>query len=74
MVPTVFSGLSCVSFFPTALSYGAELTFPLAPALVNACMNFLGQITAFILGGASSIITDVDADEDLLDPVSIERR
>ena len=38
----VLFGISGVSFFPTSLSYGAELTFPLQPALVNACMNFLG--------------------------------
>lgn len=74
MIPTVLSGITCVSFFPTALSYGAELTFPLAPALVNAAMNFLGQVTAFILGGASSLMTDVSANEDLSDPESISRR
>ena len=39
---TVLLGASSVSFFPASLSYGAELTFPLQPALVNAWMNFLG--------------------------------
>ena len=29
MVSTILLGVSCVSFFPTSLSYGAELTFPL---------------------------------------------
>ena len=42
MPPSILLGVSCVSFFPTCLSYGAELTFPLSPALVNACMNFMG--------------------------------
>ena len=42
MIATVLLGASSVSFFPTSLSYGAELTFPLQPALVNAWMNFLG--------------------------------
>ena len=39
---TVLLGVASVSFFPASLSYGAELTFPLQPALVNACMNFMG--------------------------------
>ena len=57
--------MACVSYFPTSLSYGAELTFPLQPALVNACMNFMGQLCAFILMGVCTYITDVDAtDED----------
>ena len=42
MPAVVMFGISVISFFPTCLSYGAELTFPLQPALVNACMNFMG--------------------------------
>jgi len=61
LIPIVFCGIANVSFFPTGLSYGAELTFPLQPALVNASMNFLGQMTAFIMVGLSTLITDVDA-------------
>ena len=61
MIPVFLFGVSAVSFFPASLSYGAELTFPLQPALVNACMNFLGQISAFIMMGLASVITDVDA-------------
>ena len=57
--------MATISFFPTSLSYGAELTFPLQPALVNATMNFMGQLCAFALMGISTFITDVDAtDED----------
>ena len=29
LIPILLLGISSVSFFPTALSYGAELTFPL---------------------------------------------
>lgn len=61
MFAIILVGISSVSFFPTSLSYGAELTFPLQPALVNACMNFLGQICAFVLMISSIYITDVDA-------------
>lgn len=42
MVSTLLFGISCVSYGPTSLSYGAELTFPLQPVLVSAFMNFLG--------------------------------
>ena len=61
MIPVVLLGISSVSFFPTCLSYGAEQTFPLQPALVNAAMNFLGQISAFVMMAAATYITDVDA-------------
>jgi len=29
LLPCIFLGVSSVSFFPSSLSYGAELTFPL---------------------------------------------
>lgn len=74
MIPIVILGISSVSFFPTCLSYGAELTFPLQPALVNASMNFLGQITAFIMMGTATLITDVDASNIDLISKSIEER
>ena len=74
-IGTLLLGVASVSFFPTSLSYGAELTFPLQPALVNACMNFLGQIAAFILMGTSTFITDVDAaSDDLTSQSSVEDR
>lgn len=58
---TVLFGIGSVSFYPTSLSYGAELTFPLQPALVNACMNFLGQLSSAVFIGTSIYITDFDA-------------
>ena len=57
----VFFGFSSVSFFPIGMSYAAELTFPLRPALVNACMNFFGQVCCFFTIGLSALVTDVDA-------------
>ena len=57
-------GVSNVSFFPVSLSYGAELTFPLQPALVNACVNFMGQVSALVIVGAIAHITHVDAAHD----------
>lgn len=66
--------IACVSCFPTCLSYGAELTFPLSPVLINACMNFLGQIYGFILMGASALITDVNVENDILSPEALVER
>ena len=61
LIPNMFFGIASVSFFPTSLSYGAELTFPLQPAMVNACMNFMGQLCAFMLMSLTIYITDFDA-------------
>lgn len=57
-----------------SLSYGAELTHPLKPALVNAMLNFLGQVCAFVMTGASTIITDVDATKQDTSEDRMERR
>jgi len=59
----VFFGFSSVSFFPIGMSYAAELTFPLRPALVNACMNFFGQVICFFAIGLSALVTDVNAND-----------
>ena len=67
LASTIFFGISSVSFFPTSLSYSAELTFPLQPALVNACMNFLGQMSSFALMATSSLVTDFNADDNRID-------
>jgi hypothetical protein len=65
LASTILLGFSSVSFFPTSLSYGAELTFPLQPALVNSCMNFLGQVSAFILMWFSAYMTEVKEADDI---------
>ena len=40
-------GFSAVSFIPVTLGFGAELTFPLQPALVNGSLMLAGQLLAF---------------------------
>ena len=71
----VMFGVSGVSYFPISLSYGAELTFPLQPALVNACMNFFGQVCAFFMIGVSALVTDVNIEEmDSMDNNTEERQ
>ena len=60
VITAIVAGIACVSFFPTSLSYGAELTFPLDPTLVNSTMNLLAQFSSFILMLGALYITDVD--------------
>ena len=60
MLSAAFAGIACVSFFPTSLSYGAELTFPLDPTLVNSTMNLFAQFISFVLMMGALYITDVD--------------
>ena len=64
ILATTFLGISFVSLFPASLSYGAELTFPLQAGLVNACMNFSGQILAFLFTALTVWITDIDASDE----------
>lgn len=42
-------GFFATSYIPLCLSYGAELTFPLQPALVNGTLTLLGSASACIL-------------------------
>ena len=39
-------GFVATGYIPLALSYGAELTFPLQPALVNGTLTLLGSASA----------------------------
>ena len=75
VLTAIFAGIACVSFFPTSLSYGAELTFPLDPTLVNSTMNLFAQFCSFILMMAAIYITDIDAIHlELKEQKSIEER
>ena len=72
---TSVMGIAMVSLFPATLSYGAELTFPLQPALVNASMNFMGQMMSFCLTGLAVLITDIDAsDEATVSQADVDER
>ena len=63
---TSLMGIAFVSLFPVSLSYGAEITFPSQPSMVNACMNFSGQVCAFVMTALIIWITDVDASDDAI--------
>ena len=42
-------GFFCTAYIPLCLSYGAELTFPLSPALVNGTLTLMGSGASFFL-------------------------
>ncbi len=72
---TSLMGIGFVSLFPVSLSYGAEITFPAQPSMVNACMNFSGQVCSFVMTALIIWITDIDASDDAIaSEAFIERR
>ena len=72
---TSLMGIGFVSLFPVSLSYGAEITFPSQPSMVNACMNFSGQVCSFVVTALIIWITDIDASNDAIaSEAFIERR
>ena len=67
-------GISMVSVLPVALGLGIELTFPLAPPLVNGMMMMFAQINGFIQSFTYSAIMDIDpANYDTAEAVLAER-
>ena len=68
-------GISMVSVLPVALGLGIELTFPLAPPLVNGMMMMFAQINGFIQSFTYSAIMDIDpANYDTAEAVLAERQ
>lgn len=48
LVSLLLMGFSSVSYIPLSMSFAAELTFPMQPALINGAMLLAGQASAFI--------------------------
>ena len=61
-------GFVSTGFVPLALSYGAELTFPLQPALVNGTLTLLGSVFSFILGLMATYMNTEGKNDHLLSP------
>ena len=61
-------GFVSTGYIPLALSYGAELTFPLQPALVNGTLTLLGSAAAFILTLAGTYMNTDGKVDHLMDP------
>ena len=70
-----WQGISMVSVLPAALGLGIELTFPLAPPLVNGMMMMFAQINSFVQSFTYSAIMDIDpADFDSAEELLAERQ
>lgn len=61
-------GLFAIGYVPLSFSYGAELTFPLQPALVNGTLALLGSFTAFLISLLGAYLVKEGEDDDLLSP------
>ena len=59
-------GLFAIGYVPLSFAYGAELTFPLQPALVNGTLTLLGSFTAFLLSLLSAFIIEPGDGQDEL--------
>ena len=70
-------GLFYMAYIPLCLSFGAELTFPLQPALVNGTFPLAGSASAFIFSTIGGFITHKRRRDDLLgeeELLSIEKQ
>ena len=61
-------GFFATGFIPLSLSYGAELTFPLPPALVNGTLTLIGSASAFILSMVGAYMNTEGKNDHLMDP------
>ena len=59
-------GFFCTAYIPLCLSFAAELTFPLEPALVNGTLTLTGSAAAFILSLVGAFMNHEGKDDDLL--------
>ena len=59
-------GFISTGFVPLSLAYGAELTFPLQPALVNGTLTLLGSASAFAHSMFGAYMNTVGKDDHLL--------
>ena len=62
----LFLGLFCTAYVPLCISYGAELTFPLSPALVVGTLTLMGSAASFLLSLLGAFIIHEGKEDDLL--------
>ena len=59
-------GLAFLGYFPLCLSFGAELTFPLQPALVNGTLLLICSGTAIFFSSLGAYMTSEQEGDDSL--------
>ena len=57
-------GFCAIGFVPLCLSYGAELTFPLQPPLINGTMTLIGSVAAFCLASLGAFLVKEGKDDE----------
>ena len=66
-VPSIVYGFFILGYIPTCLSYGAELTFPLQPALVNGTLFIFGDIFTFLFTLFGTLMTNKGPNDNTLE-------
>merc|ERR1712110_1316032 len=61
-------GFFCTGYAPLCFSYGAELTFPLQPALVNGMLAMACSASSFLLSILGSFLNKEREGDDKLGP------
>lgn len=64
LVSACLMGFTSVSYIPLSLSFAAELTFPLQPALVNGALVLGGQSAAFVMSIIFAFMLDINIYEE----------
>ena len=49
-------GFFCTAYIPLCICFGAELTFPLQPALVNGTLGMIASGSGFLLSGLGALL------------------
>ena len=72
----ILFGFVFIGYFPLGLSFGAELTFPLQPALVNGTQILFGASSAVFFSSLGAYLTRERQEDELLgaDELLQERR
>ena len=61
-------GFFAIAYVPLCFSYGAELTFPLPPALINGTLTLIGSAMAFLISFIGAFFVKKGKDDDDLEP------
>ena len=57
-------GFCAIGYVPLCLSYGAELTFPLQPALINGTLTLIGSFSSFLIATFGAFLVKEGSDDD----------
>ena len=61
-------GFFCTAYIPLCICFGAELTFPLQPALVNGTLGMIASGSGFLLSGLGALLNHEGQYDDLYSP------